>query len=189
MSCWWRRPLCLCRLPLSHLGPLRKTFGHKLAVFNYKKMPGPCHWGTRCCWVQYRGGRSRLMEGVLWVMQRHWLFMQHPSRLRSRNGWNLWAKKGSLGVWATLDGKCWNDGTQKGNLLVLNSENHRTVCLTDPVEFLIEKVAKLPWKCRSLYTSRSNTWETGYGSNVFLKPQGLKTHTVSYISQRKTNGP
>lgn len=130
MSCWWRRPLCLCMLPLSHLGPLRKTFGHKLAMFNYEKMPAPCHWGTRCCWVQYQGGHSRLMEGVLWVMQRHCLFVQHPSRLRSRNGWNLWAKKGSPGVWATLDAKCWKWWYSKRQLAAVELRESQD-CLSD----------------------------------------------------------
>lgn len=46
-----------------------------------------------------------------WRIQRHHWFIEHPSRQGSSNGWDLWAKEGSAGVWDTLDGKWWSDGT------------------------------------------------------------------------------
>lgn len=85
----------------------------------------------------------------------------------------------SFSGWLTL--KWWY---QKSNFSVGNSEYHRTVYLTVSVEFLIGKAAKLPWKCRSLHTRRSNIWETAYGSEVFLKPQSQNTQRFLHIPEK-----
>lgn len=61
-------------------------------------------------WVLLGAELGRLLK-IHREMQRHQGFMEHPSRQESRNGWDLCALEGSAGVWDTLDGKWWSDGT------------------------------------------------------------------------------